>query len=1307
MSKARAGALLALVVLLFPQDGAGLGAPHDASNGIGCADCHAIHGEGPGGGGLLPSGEWEEATCRSCHNPTGIAASMSRVGRHRVGDGPTILGCGACHDVHSPRRTLDPHDGTTAPNLALLRGDMRPAVPAAATPTVFHARPGDFAFGDADPPWVGACQVCHTATVHHTSDASGDHAHFLGASCTSCHPHDRGFEPSGGCFACHDRPQGARRPVVGPAGDFALASHHLAGEPTEADCTVCHALGSHGAGTVRLRHPDDAGTVLAFDPVDPTSLVAFCAGCHDADGSRAGGGRQPFSDGRVVPDVTGEGGARWAEAAHGRVPYAPNGDRPLSCYGDGSTSGCHANAHGAEARPLLALAAAEPIDTLCLACHRDGGVTNPSLDGTVSDIATAFGKAEHHDLGAAFAIDGRSYTLSCTTCHNPHLVTGAHAEGVAGRTPVTRPDLTADPAGNPRAMGGEIWGDEPGERMAAYAGGGTYRTPNGDLLSGEEMPDYATFCLDCHGRSGAPPFGIDWSRDPHGLVSANVPNGGGACPNWYGCGKGAGWDGDDCVGDEDQCWPVLPRGRGEQIFSRGPFLQEERIAGANFVLACIDCHEAHGADRGSFVRERLNENESGACGTGSEPGQNCTDGSNWNSFCNICHYYYSDWHAGMSCGNASCHVSSRMNLVGSTPHGMSNASGAGGTRVFDPDLVADLRFDGNLRDAGTWRMHARWFDTAGAFVPGRSGSAIELDGDQCVELGSENEYWSTDEGRHGTWKYTEMKYAMTLAAWVYPTDDALAEYVLGAKHTYTDGGYAFLLRGGGALRAALLVNVNGGGEADVWDPDCNGLRGAFSSVRLPLHRWSHVAAVYDSARPDRDPGNLSVGRVRIFVDGEDVTTSASFTSGECYAQPGPGEETIFSYSMHSPEGEARCYAGHWCGSAFSAGGLMWGSGSRKGLIGRLDELEVWNVVKDAAYFDSRVGPTIRAAEGAVGSERLLVFLSEGVWGALGPEHLVLVDAGNDNPRTVVGVEHVAGEALAVVTMGGPLLASDVGADTLAGVGGTAITDDFGNPLGTDPAVIEDASCPAGDSGQPTPTVIALDEPAGSLTATDTQGVLDGLVSGEGVFLGDGYFHGDGATSHVLFDNPDCLAASDRLLLSARLRPAVVDDGEEVTISRVFAKAGGGGNYQLSVWRNETWADYAPPDGVGSFAFWVRVRDPGDGPAWKPVLTDYTRCPLVAGHWYEVTVDWDSGRTDGIPCDIVVDDQGPGGDDVGELWPGRATCADRTQGYLPEERWLVAGDEILPAPQAPVIGAEPADLGLNFLGLIDWIVVETP
>ncbi|MCK4751483.1 MAG: hypothetical protein KAT15_30710, partial [Bacteroidales bacterium] len=380
-------------------------------------------------------------------------------------------------------------------------------------------------------------------------------------------------------------------------------------------------------------------------------------------------------------------------------------------------------------------------------------------------------------------------------------------------------------------------------------------------------------------------------------------------------GKAEAWSNDDATYPDPggESWPVIPKGRGEQIWTKAPYSQEERIAGDNFVLSCSDCHEAHGSSVRSMIRSKLNDlDDSGTV--------------IWNSSCLACHNFSSEFHqnqgSALSCANASCHGANadygRMSPEDQggtgtdTLHRMGGRYGDDRIRIFDSELVVDMRFENNLKDSGTFRMHGVWSLSrpnphghqwgtddpakAGTFVSGKVGKSIEIN-DQPVEVGTEDIDWSNLEYSyicndplavlkyqlhqgHGTWKYTEMKYNMTLEAWVYPTDDTADERLIMAKQWYWDGGYALTLKKvDGTYRAGLLVNVNG---------DSAGLRGAFSTVSIPLNQWTHVAATFDTAGPSRDPGDLSAGRIRIYVDGQDVTWSYPNVS-QTYCQPGPGE----------------------------------------------------------------------------------------------------------------------------------------------------------------------------------------------------------------------------------------------------------------------------------------------------------------------------------------------------------------------------------------------------------------------------------
>jgi hypothetical protein len=231
-----------------------------------------------------------------------------------------------------------------------------------------------------------------------------------------------------------------------------------------------------------------------------------------------------------------------------------------------------------------------------------------------------------------------------------------------------------------------------------------------------------------------------------------------------------------------------------------------------------------------------------------------------------------------------------------------------------------------------------------------------------------------------------------------------------------------------------MANMAFGGPTSEWDSDiCNGLRGAYSSVAVPAGQWTHVAATFDAAGPVGTPGDLSVGKIRIYVNGEDVTTSNPVSTGECWAQP-QDPNTYFDEAFMTSMGEINYkYPGRcdWCTGIFSVGGINW-SDSNYNFIGRLDEVKVWNVTKDAAYFDESVPPAITEVKGQSGYDRLFVTFTEDAYGS-GGVALISTDFNlNSDGRNILSVIHSAGSSTAELILDSALDAdTDLGVDTLA------------------------------------------------------------------------------------------------------------------------------------------------------------------------------------------------------------------------------------------------------------------------------------
>ena len=1047
--------------------------------------------------------------CSMCHKATvNSAGKIIDAGKHINGkvDLAGISACNACHGGAAnaaPPKGLNGQTSTTARQVGAHQAHLQSSTWRAKVacsdchlvPKAYNEKghidtsaPAEVTFstlaktGGAKPAWDGiTCKgsYCHGATlskgtntaptwtkVNNTQDACGTchglppAGHPTNMKCSVCHKDvvdskmkiinaakhiDGKLSANGGCTICHAKAQGSRRKIVGTGADFSTTSHHVKGTIKDADCVVCHDVSGHQYGKVQLKDPDGSAKVYSYSSSDPSSVEGFCLGCHDSDGAK--GDKTPFSDNVTVPDVKGTGKNLWAGSAHDSIKFSKNGNKPISCLGDGKTTGCHANGHGVNKTKMLA-GSASTIDTFCYGCHTDGVIKNHALSNrkgyhSADDIQEAFTKKTKHKIGGTFKVNGQTFTLQCTTCHNPHLVTGKYWSAASNKTPITRPSFTSA-AKNPRAVGTNVWGDGPGEKMKDYAGSGLYQAPNNDVFTGAQLPDYVTFCLDCHKNSiGKGP--VSWSKS-HGKGTAGTPAGGHG-PNWYSFGKGLGWDGDNCV-DYTVCWPVKQRGKSFLAHTRKPYDQEKRIANANFVLSCVDCHEAHGSARGGLIRERHNTNDQGGCGTGKN-GDTCRDGSNWNNFCNSCHYYYTPFHAGMSCGNASCHTANSI-------HRMGNTGKAGAPYTYNPDLVFWYRFEKNFKDSGTWHMHGKWmYQTTGTFSSGRSGYAVVLNGKSTIQVGTQDFTWSTCEGGPcgapkgvkaqggGAWKFTHMKYNTTLEAWVYPTDTTANKYSVFTKHTGVgNGDYALELRRyNGALRLVFICQIDNNGAA-LGGPA--GVRGAYSSVGIPLNAWTHVAATFDTKGPDASAGNLAQGRIRLYINGNDVTWSN--TSGGL-RQPAKGETSIFAFPENNLFKPSVCYNNTWCAGEFSVGGFH---GWQKPFIGRMDDAKVWNVTKPSSYFSSMASTQKPVMSVAVGSgSKVTVVFNEGVYtnkgakGALVPGDFAYVDKNSSGARTITSVSHAAGSATATLILSAALGSGDLGVDQLAPVA-SQIFDAHGN-----------------------------------------------------------------------------------------------------------------------------------------------------------------------------------------------------------------------------------------------------------------------
>ncbi|MFH1009099.1 MAG: hypothetical protein V1800_16620, partial [Candidatus Latescibacterota bacterium] len=179
----------------------------------------------------------------------------------------------------------------------------------------------------------------------------------------------------------------------------------------------------------------------------------------------------------------------------------------------------------------------------------------------------------------------KSSSNPCVACHNPHAAKRNKANPAnPAYTAISRP-----------VRHDEIWGDGPGETMKDYAAGvgGVYRSPymynststfepaGSEMHDGSKIPDYNTFCLDCHKDPVPSSNSVAFSRSfgRAGLIPP-PPSGFLAAINWGPNG--------DIHGGKLRKNPVdYDPGHWGTIEAPYNLVPVQ----ANYVLSCLDCHE--------------------------------------------------------------------------------------------------------------------------------------------------------------------------------------------------------------------------------------------------------------------------------------------------------------------------------------------------------------------------------------------------------------------------------------------------------------------------------------------------------------------------------------------------------------------------------------------------------------------------------------------------------------------------------------------------------------------------------------------
>jgi hypothetical protein len=268
----------------------------------------------------------------------------------------------------------------------------------------------------------------------------------------------------------------------------------------------------------------------------------------------------------------------------------------------------------------------DQADNVCFQCHQTdasvqvGGVTNRDYSRTFggasggpASIFESFGKSSYHNLNDVLNTARANWPLTftadsnpCSVCHNAHIARRNKINANKG-------DPTKSAISKPSAHE-QLWGDDTGERLIdyisfyqaplsdpnAYEPDGSYGEPEEGF--GSNMPDYVTFCQECHADAvtsttlGRNLRAIDWDStggelggDKHGHNIATSYN------QWY----------------------------LEQPYATS-WTEEDGIA-----LSCMDCHEPHGSPRVTLIRRRVNGD------TVENIGSFLT--INWKNLCQRCH----------------------------------------------------------------------------------------------------------------------------------------------------------------------------------------------------------------------------------------------------------------------------------------------------------------------------------------------------------------------------------------------------------------------------------------------------------------------------------------------------------------------------------------------------------------------------------------------------------------------------------------------------------------------------------------------
>ncbi len=478
--------------------------PHDVFTD--CTVCHV----GSDFSALIP-----DSKCEGCHSDaapgTTGGGSDIKVKTHGDSVNPPrpYTYSNACVDCHNPMYVQ--------PNLSFIRPTIAASVMGGTIN--FTSITGAGSFADGPPHMDNICETCHSQTQHHQADgtAPGGQSHFDSEDCTGCHPHNDGFQPTGGCTICHSIEQGNRGAVVN---QFAGNSHHIQGvELTDEHCYQCHWEADSDGSINPAYHggPANPGSVVNLviygSTTRPTTYnLGASAVEYDAAGSSgggSGGGSPPFNQVDEFNGVTHETRVTSNPGATNWTAVTGSDGKNAWCYGTQATDSSSTGTNPGNPVPFVFIESSSNGTSTCgnsIALGSSQYLQSNTLDASTYAFSFSFDYNMQIGGNGSLYLDawnGSSWDLDVTG--------GAIASGSQGTSWYTAGPYDLSSYSNADfklrirfvvSSNGSVWkNDLMLDNLAITAGGGSGSTRT-------ELEKINMVCLGCHDAdsTAAQPF---------------------------------------------------------------------------------------------------------------------------------------------------------------------------------------------------------------------------------------------------------------------------------------------------------------------------------------------------------------------------------------------------------------------------------------------------------------------------------------------------------------------------------------------------------------------------------------------------------------------------------------------------------------------------------------------------------------------------------------------------------------------------------------------------------------------------------